>query len=127
LLFLRLETENGFLEVSQDHLVAIFAEEEAPNFKLAKNVGVGDLLHHNTEGKSHITKITPFISTGIYAPLTYSGEMWVNDFRVSCYAHHEDHVTNHLAMYPMKWFSSSTLGMHWYPKLLKGIYEFFYN
>lgn len=122
MLFLRLETESGILEVSPEHLVAVM-EGQVSNFKLARNVGIGDILQHNTKGNSPVTKMTQFLSTGVYAPLTSSGEMWVNDFRVSCYAHHESHVTSHMVMYPMQWLSSSGDGMHWYPKLLKWIYD----
>lgn len=120
--FLRILTTEGTLEVSKDHLVATVNAKSETDFKFAKDLVVGDLLEH-FKGLSKISSITTFTGVGVYAPLTYSGEMWVNNFRVSCYAYYESHHASHVIMSPMKLFRPSVNGVHWYPRLVQRIYN----
>lgn len=119
--FLKIETDDGALEVSPEHLIYL-----NDRYQFAKNAQPGDKLHKK-ESTVTVRAITTFHSRGVYAPLTASGEMYVDGFRVSCYAYYESHAISHLLMKPLLFLSEAKDTIHWYPKLIKSIYDFVSN
>lgn len=67
---MRIETEDGTLEVSPEHLIYL-----NDNYQFAKHTQVGDKLEKFSGTSVVVTSITSFKSKGVYAPITSSGEM----------------------------------------------------
>jgi len=117
--FLTITTDNGILEVSPKHLIYLNGE-----YKFADRSKIGDFLTTSDNKPAKITDISTFYDVGVYAPITNSGELFVNGFRVSCYAYYESHEVAHYLMKPLLWLSSlSENGIHWFPKIVKGVYD----
>lgn len=93
---------------------------------------------------SRVTKVTVGQSTGLFAPLTESGTIVVDDTLTSCYALVDSHVIAHLSMTPLRvkhramellgsvlkatqgvasWLDlkSDGDGVHWFAKVLYGV------
>eukprot|EP01127_Copromyxa_protea_P007592 TRINITY_DN17494_c0_g1_i1.p1 TRINITY_DN17494_c0_g1~~TRINITY_DN17494_c0_g1_i1.p1 ORF type:complete len:218 (+),score=40.27 TRINITY_DN17494_c0_g1_i1:58-711(+) len=116
--FLRLETDDGVLQVSPEHLVYINGE-----YRFAKRAQVGDVLQKVGDETARITAITSFVDQGVYAPFTETGEMFVDGFRVSCYAYYESHDVAHLLMKPLLFLGGESEGIHWWPQVIKSVYD----
>jgi hypothetical protein len=154
--FYAIETESGVtLTVTPSHLVYAdlrndgFKENEisdSENFKavFAGRVREGDYILVQRDGAmspSRVTNIETKIFSGVFAPLTSSGNLVVDGALASCYAVLEDQSVSHAAFAPFRWshaitgwldLSSSrvvrsgdsrqneprTIGIHWYADIL---------
>ena len=56
------------------------------SMQLAKTVSVGDYLWSSGAGLVRVSSVTSQVETGVYAPLTYTGTILVDDILASCYA-----------------------------------------
>jgi len=94
--FYRLKTSNGnVLTLSPGHMVPVVdcANPSAPtSLKYAKDTNVGECLLVHNDGQistSNLQSIEPVTKTGIFAPLTQSGNLVVDDVIASCYSAYE--------------------------------------
>ena len=85
--YLQLTTDSGAtLEISKQHL--IFAER---GHLPASHVKPGDKLYLAPDGRLDVVKEVKNVTRkGVYAPLTYSGSIVVNSFKVSAYVALQD-------------------------------------
>jgi len=97
--FYRLKTGAGSsLTLSPEHLVPVVdcANPSAPTtLKYARDTAVGQCLLVNVDGHlrpSDIQSIDQVTETGIFAPLTQSGNLMVGDVIASCYSAHEGYL-----------------------------------
>jgi len=106
--FLRIKTDKGALELSPRHLLYLHGK-----FQFAKRVQPGDKLSYKDGTEATVLSIEKFKSVGVYAPSTPSGELYVDGFRVSCYAETENHITTHyLVGVPMQYWPSEVIDGH---------------
>jgi len=94
--FMRLETDKGaVLKLSPEHLVPVVecgTGQSSSQVRYAKDAQAGEcLLVHNGEQieQQQISAVSTTVNTGIYAPLTKSGNVLVNDVVASCYSKFE--------------------------------------
>lgn len=92
--------------LSAQHLI-FRKKTSSPLFSevFASEVKLGDLLYISNGSASEykaVTEITMVTETGIYAPLTAQGTLFVDGVLVSCYAQWPSHDTAHLAMAPFR-------------------------
>lgn len=80
--FLKIQTTNGALEISENHMLFI---EGSSKPVVAKEVNLGDSLVGDA-GPSEVKNIQKVKRHGLYAPLTYSGRIVVDGFEASVYA-----------------------------------------
>eukprot|EP00828_Plagiopyla_frontata_P004548 TRINITY_DN11665_c0_g1_i4.p1 TRINITY_DN11665_c0_g1~~TRINITY_DN11665_c0_g1_i4.p1 ORF type:complete len:339 (+),score=34.54 TRINITY_DN11665_c0_g1_i4:144-1019(+) len=134
--FLRIElANNAGIDISQKHL--IFGRKygnSEPEYYFADNLEIGDDIFLQNDWEP-ILSIQKFNLTGIYAPLTTTGTILVNNILVSCYANLENQLASQLAFVPYKYlikFMQLILneneqkivaeydvdGIHWYANLL---------
>jgi len=93
--FLTLSTESGHkLAITSEHLIyETDCQGNGGNAIFAKNVQVGRCLYVNDNGdlkESRIVEKGQEKMNGIYAPITTSGSIVVNDVLASCYSHFEN-------------------------------------
>jgi hypothetical protein len=115
--YLRLTLECGrSISLTPQHLVYVMAavEDELPGEltfgepRFASSVRPGDYLFHlNGRSGSFVKKKVAAVTVergnaGLFAPLTMSGTMLVDDVLVSCYAHFEMYNVAHWAMAPLR-------------------------
>merc|ERR1712203_666300 len=72
--------------------------------KFANTVGVGDYLLSGGSGLVQVKSVTSQVLTGVYAPLTSSGTVLVDDLLASCYADVGSHHLTHMAALPFRTF-----------------------
>jgi len=94
--FHQLKTASGTsLTLSPEHLVPVVQCDMpgAPtSLKYARNTEVGECVLVNEDGKiqqSRIVQVDQVEKTGIFAPLTKSGNLLVDDVVASCYSAYE--------------------------------------
>lgn len=99
--FLQITTVNNYiLKISEDHLV--FVEKVSKAIAIpARDVKVRDTLYvkadHSVE-KDAVLSISKVYEKGVYAPVTLSGTILVNDVHTSCYFDVLSHEWSHRAM-----------------------------
>jgi len=99
--FLKITTEkNNILTITEDHLLFVEKIGKATAIP-ARNVKVGDILYvragHSVE-KDAVLTISKVYEKGVYAPVTLSGTILVNDVHTSCYFDVLSHEWSHRAM-----------------------------
>ena len=72
--------------------------------KFANTVNVGDFLWSGGSGLVRVKSVTIVVDTGVFAPLTSSGTILVDDLLASCYADIESHDLAHLVSMPIRVF-----------------------
>merc|ERR1719210_1693277 len=86
-MYLHVQYTGGVLEISPDHLLLAHMPLQ---FMRAAVLRLNDhLFVASTAGilvPQNITSIEQFVGNGIYAPLTFSGHLFVNGVAVSSYA-----------------------------------------
>jgi len=104
--FLDITTETGnSISISPLHLLMVTDNvDEKPSMKFANTVGVGDYLLSGGSGLVQVKSVTSQVLTGVYAPLTSTGTVLVDDLLASCYAHIGSHHLAHLAALPARIF-----------------------
>ncbi|KAF6004162.1 hypothetical protein F1559_002929 [Cyanidiococcus yangmingshanensis] len=123
-MFLRLEFEGnqGALEITPDHLLAVVhsgdLSDQPLDFVRARLLEPGSYLVLRSGKTAQVRSITSVSRTGAYGPLTESGTALVNGLLVSCYAHTESHNRAHRAMLPLRlvhrlyrWLPLDALGL----------------
>ena len=99
--FLQITTEkNNILKITEDHL--LFAERTDKATAIpARDVKVGDTLYvravYSVE-KDVVLSISKVYEEGVYAPVTISGTILVNNVHTSCYFDVLSHEWSHRAM-----------------------------
>ena len=101
--FLKITTlKNGkILKISEDHL--LFVEKEGGESTIpAREVNIGDTVYvrgdHDALETDVVQSISSVIEKGVYAPVTLSGTILVNDVHTSCYFDVLSHEWSHRAM-----------------------------
>ena len=99
--FLKITTKrNKVLKITEDHLM--FVEKRGQETAIpAREVQVGDIVYvrgkHGVE-KDAVQGISTVYEKGVYAPVTVSGTILVNDVHTSCYFDVLSHEWSHRAM-----------------------------
>jgi len=99
--FLQITTEkNNILKITEDHLMFVERTGKAAAIP-ARDVKVEDILYvragHSVE-KDAVLSISKVFEKGVYAPVTLSGTILVNDVHTSCYFDVLSHEWSHRAM-----------------------------
>ena len=90
------------LKITEDHL--IFVEKNGKEAAIpARDVKIGDVVYVKVGGKEMLEKdavqgVSIVFEKGVYAPVTLSGTILVNDVYTSCYFDVLSHVWFHRAM-----------------------------
>lgn len=101
--FLEITTLNGkkILKITEDHLVFVEKGGQAAAIP-ARDVIIGDILYviddQNVVKKDAVQNIRFVWEKGVYAPVTLSGTILVNDVHTSCYFDVLSHEWSHWAM-----------------------------
>jgi len=127
------------LKISSEHLLFVEGEKGTKVAMPAGQVVKGDKLFHLGQSGSAqlliVDDITAEVSTGVYAPFTFSGSFLANGFLVGCYANvGQDFELAHRVMAPLRtWYrirsspSKSDVhqnDIHGYPKQLMKLRDF---
>ena len=158
-LFYAIETESAkTIELTPSHLVYVTDTKMSERKKtlrpvFASRVQVGQYLyvadeHGRNYQSSRITKITPRVEVGVYAPLTKHGTIVVDNTLASCYAVIDNEKLAHLVFAPVRLYHSvrnllsngfpnddkvshlahaqrQPVGLHWYADVLYRIAPWF--
>lgn len=90
------------LKITEDHL--IFVEKNGKEAAIpARDVKIGDMVYVKVGGQETLEKdavqgVSIVFERGVYAPVTLSGTILVNDVNTSCYFDVLSHVWFHRAM-----------------------------
>ena len=72
----------------------------------ASNVKIGDLVlvHNNYKGMTSgvVVQIEEMVLQGVYSPLTYQGNLIVDNILASCYSDFDSHELQHFAFSPFR-------------------------
>lgn len=98
--------QDAFLDVTPNHLILVSKTSDSqPRFWEARHVTSGNFVVTQNNTKQMVTSIHEVVFVGtIYAPLTYSGVLIVNDVVVSNYASTPVHTLAHWAFQPLRWY-----------------------
>ncbi|XP_013190159.2 indian hedgehog protein [Amyelois transitella] len=129
--FLQITAENGVsITTTPSHLL-LLASADGYRESFASDVQIGDVLLTRGPGvvmrPSKVIKKRILWKRGVYAPLTRSGTIIVDDALASCYALVKSHSLAHAAMAPLRWMAEwstskeHTRGVHWYANALYSI------
>ena len=104
--FLDITTETGSrVSLSPRHLIMVTDNANMPaRMKFANTVSVGDYLLSGGSGLVRVSSVTSQVLTGVYAPLTSTGTLLVDDLLASCYANIGSHHLAHVAALPFRLF-----------------------
>jgi len=104
--FLDITTESGRkVSLSPSHLITVTDDtSKTPSMKFANTVRVGDYLWSGESGLTRVKSVTSQRMTGVYAPLTSTGTLLVDDILASTYAHLASQKVAHLAFLPYRMF-----------------------
>lgn len=132
--FLNITTASGIsITITPSHLILRW---QKPNVTIlhdaipvyAKDVKVGDqLLIHSNETRrqlfvDRIVNIEIIYQTGVYAPLTVTGTIVVNNVVASCYAVIYSQRLAHLAFAPIRFYNSMTISFNnFYDTMTKAV------
>ncbi|XP_047984009.1 tiggy-winkle hedgehog protein [Leguminivora glycinivorella] len=125
--FIEITAENGVaITATPSHLI-LLAAADGWREAFAGDVRPGDVLLTRGTGvvmrPSRVTHTRPVHKRGVYAPLTKTGTVIVDDALASCYAVVSSHSLAHAAMAPLRWAAGwssaeSPRGVHWYASAL---------
>ena len=137
--FVSIETETGrTISLTSIHLIPVAESSDTlPEPTFAGRVEVGHFVSvRDTSGvlvMSQVTKVTVTRQKGVFAPLTRSGTIIVDDVVASCYGVIDSHTIAHAAFAPLRtahyvssYFRrkpsvtqmSQPQGIHWYAEFL---------
>lgn len=145
--FVRLDTEDGQrLTVTPSHLVmAWLPQRQTVHYMFADQIQEGDYLlasvNSNLEPKK-VVKVAAVLSQGVFAPLTTTGTVIVDDVAASCYAVIDSQSVAHWSFMPFRlaksiwhWVAPASMlgqttaahqnGIHWYAKALYSMKDVF--
>ncbi len=99
--FIKITTmKNNILKITEDHLLFVEKLGQATAIP-ARDVKVGDTVYVRGKhgvGKDAVQSISTVYEKGVYAPVTLSGTILVNDVHTSCYFDVLSHEWSHRAM-----------------------------
>lgn len=100
--FLEITTlKNKFLQITEDHLLFV-TKGGQPSAIPARDVSIGDTVYvRGDQGEleaDQVQSISSVYEKGVYAPVTLSGSILVNDVHTSCYFDVLSHEWSHRAM-----------------------------
>ncbi|XP_063410327.1 uncharacterized protein LOC134693433 [Mytilus trossulus] len=105
----KIVTENGHsIEISLEHLIyTAKRRNDKIEVKAAGNIKEGDFIHVFDKYRGYtkaarVVRISEEVKTGLYAPLTETGNLIVDDHLVSSYATYEDQDIVHLMFLPWR-------------------------
>ena len=119
--FIRIHTDTGIsLTLSPQHLVyrkqknvkendelKVFAIG-SPDVVFASDVRIGDLVlvhdHYKGMVAVAVVHLEVVVSSGLYSPLTYQGNIVVDNVLASCYSDFDSHELQHFAFLPIRLF-----------------------
>lgn len=106
---LRFDLKGGLhITLTSEHLIYIVARDGMSRSAVfARDVQVGDKLVTSGDMVVPVLTITLVEGTGLYAPLTMDGNMFVDGVLVSCYAHVRSHELGHFVMAPVRFLKSA--------------------
>ncbi|XP_045446792.1 tiggy-winkle hedgehog protein [Melitaea cinxia] len=126
--FIEVTAENGVAITTTPSHLLLLASADGWRELFAANVQEGDVLLTRGYGSvmrpSKVVKSRVVSKRGVYAPLTRTGTIIVDDALASCYALVSSHSLAHAAMAPLRWLSSwsssneKSRGVHWYANAL---------
>jgi hypothetical protein len=94
------------------HLIGIISSQGNINYKIAKQIQIGDLLLNENLKPCPVTNITIQIKKGYYSPLTMKGTLIVNQILASSFAHVKNHDWAQFAMFPIRYYYKLTRFIH---------------
>ena len=134
--FIQITTnKNKILKISEKHLISkMNTATNRIDYVFAKDLNHSDLIVISQNGMinyEEVVKIEQVEEMGIYAPLTESGTIIVDNILASCYAHVDNHELAHFA-FKLYFFmrniyeivfnrlnnESYQTGLHWYADFL---------
>ncbi|XP_073943068.1 hedgehog signaling protein isoform X1 [Choristoneura fumiferana] len=128
--FIEVTAENGVAVTATPSHLLLLAAADGWREAFAAAVRPGDVLLTRGEGgvmrPARVTHTRPVFKRGVYAPLTKTGTVIVNDALASCYAVVRSHALAHAAMAPLRWRAGwrgaaagdAPRGVHWYASAL---------
>ncbi|KAH9640477.1 hypothetical protein HF086_018143 [Spodoptera exigua] len=132
--FIEVTAENGVTITTTTSHLLLLAAADGWRESFASSVQIGDVLL--TRGPADVMRPSRVVKTrmlskrGVYAPLTRTGTIIVDDALASCYAMVRSHSLAHAAMAPLRWMArwsgSNELprGVHWYASALYSVGDF---
>ncbi|CAG9559687.1 unnamed protein product [Danaus chrysippus] len=124
---------NATITTTPSHLL-LLASADGWRESFADNVQIGDYLLTRGQGSvmrpSRVVNIRRVSKLGLFAPLTRTGTIIVDDALASCYALINSHSIAHAAMAPLRWLAQWNRtpelprGVHWYANALYNIGDF---
>ncbi|XP_032513118.2 tiggy-winkle hedgehog protein [Danaus plexippus] len=124
---------NATITTTPSHLL-LLAAADGWRESFADNVEIGDFLLTRGQGSvmrpSRVVNIRRVSKLGVFAPLTRTGTIIVDDALASCYALINSHSIAHAAMAPLRWLAQWNRtpevkrGVHWYANALYNIGDF---
>ncbi|XP_023933828.2 tiggy-winkle hedgehog protein [Bicyclus anynana] len=131
--FVEVTAENGVsITTTPSHLL-LLAAADGWRESFATNIEAGDVLLTRGQGSvmrpSRVVKTRLVSKRGVYAPLTRTGTIIVDDALASCYALVRSHALAHAAMAPLRWMAGWTSnevsrGVHWYANALYNVGDY---
>lgn len=114
--FVHVTTAQGVLKVTSSHVVFVSKDASAALSQMAsvfaKDVVTGEFMYvRDTSGKmvpAQVRSVHQVEAAGVYAPLTPSGTLVVDNVHVSAYAQFKHPGVAHAAMKPLSWYHSVT-------------------
>uniref|UniRef100_A0A8D8T2N3 Hedgehog protein n=1 Tax=Cacopsylla melanoneura TaxID=428564 RepID=A0A8D8T2N3_9HEMI len=145
--FVEISTESGTtIKLTPSHLLLRWRRQNSKTilndveYTYAESVAVNDsiLVHKDKAYVERVTSIRRVVHTGVYAPLTSSGTIVVDDVLASCYAVIDNQFLAHLSFSPIRFYhrivnlfssnhivdSSHVKGIHWYPRILYSLSDY---
>ncbi|XP_003745743.1 sonic hedgehog protein [Galendromus occidentalis] len=120
--FFKLKIETGEqLLLTRYHLIYRHEYDDSASKTYASRVLPGDVIFTRVNGsvvQSKVVSVHVQRSYGVYAPMTASGNIVVNNVVASCYALVNDHSLAHTAFAPLRLFYSS---VSWVQRILASI------
>lgn len=132
--YIEITAENGVAITTTSSHLLLLAAADGWRESFAASVDVGDVLL--TRGRGSVMRPSKVVHTrvlmkqGVYAPMTKSGTIIVDDALASCYALVKSHSLAHAAMAPLRWMATWSdskklpQGVHWYANALYSFSEF---
>ena len=103
--FIKIQTKNGkLITLTEKHLIPrLNVAQNKAEFVFANSLKLGDFII-SEHGNEEIEIIEWVEEKGVYAPLTESGTVLVDDILASCYANIEQHYLAHWVFKPYVYF-----------------------
>lgn len=145
--FVELRTESGTtIKLTPSHLILRWQRPGERilsdiDYVYAESIHVNDSIIVYRNSKAYVERVTDsskLIQKGVFAPLTSSGTIVVNNVFASCYAVIDNQFLAHLSFIPIRFFhnlvnlfssdhivsAKNLRGIHWYPRMLYSLSDY---